>query len=199
MPKQILPTSPYCTIGPFFPGELVTGCEDLTHFEENTARGQHIVLTGRILEEGKAAVRNAIVEIWQPDANGVLRDPLDPHFHEIDPGFFGWGRSRSNAEGWYQFRTVLPGRLRADGGVPRCPHANVMVLAIGLTRRLSTTVFFNDVPESADDPTLNCIADVSARSRLFAVRDPHLDIGDIPSYRFDLILRGDDETPFFLD
>ena len=29
----------------------------------------------------------------------------------------------------------------------RCPHANLMILAIGLTRRLVTTVFFADDPD----------------------------------------------------
>ena len=46
MSRISLPTSPYCTIGPFFPGDFVAGCEDLTSFEGKQARGQHILLTG---------------------------------------------------------------------------------------------------------------------------------------------------------
>ena len=84
-------TSPYCTIGPFFPGDFVTGCEDLTSFQGKQARGQHIVLTGRVLEEGNRPILNAIVEIWQPDANGVFRPSAGSARSAGRPGFFRLG------------------------------------------------------------------------------------------------------------
>ena len=68
-----------------------------------------------------------------------------------------------------------------------------MILAIGLTRRLVTTVFFADDPDSARDPVLDCVKDVAARKRLFATRE------SADAYRFDIVLRGEGETPFFLD
>jgi len=191
--------SPYSTIGPFFPFEFVDDCNDLTQYEGRPARGLHILLTGRVVEEGGVPTGNTILEIWQPDANGVFRHPLDPRFSEVDPSFFGWGRARTDREGWYRFPTVLPGRSReADGGL-RCAHANLMILAIGLTRRLVTTVFFSDTPESADDPVLRTVVDPAARRRLFATRDEALDEPGLPAYHFDVVLRGANETPFFLD
>lgn len=190
--------SPYCTIGPFFPTQFSDGSDDLTQYEGKTARGQHILLAGRILEEGGKATINTILEIWQPDSNGIFRHPLDPRCSEADPGFFGWGRARTDQQGWYRFRTVLPG-LYTENGASRCPHANLMVLAIGLTRRLVTTVFFADRPDAVDDPVLSSVKDTAARRRLFATRDQSLDAEGIPAYRFDLILRGENETPFFLD
>jgi protocatechuate 3,4-dioxygenase alpha subunit len=191
--------SPYCTIGPFFPGAFVTGCEDLTSYQGRRARGQHVWLAGRVVEEGNRPIVNAIVEIWQPDANGVFRHPLDPRAQEADPGFFGWGRARTNADGQYQFRTVVPGASLADGAA-RCPHLNLMVLAIGLTRRLVTTVFFAESAESLRDPVLDRIASPAARSRMLARRSPASDdAGELPLYRYDIVTRGGDETPFFLD
>jgi protocatechuate 3,4-dioxygenase beta subunit len=68
-----------------------------------------------------------------------------------------------------------------------------MILAIGLTRRLVTTVFFADNPDAVRDPVLDCVTDVAARQRLFARRENPVE------YRFDLVLRGENETPFFLD
>lgn len=201
-----LPTSPYCTIGPFFPGDFAEGCGDLTNFQGKQARGQHILLNGRVFEEGKRPIINAIVEIWQPDANGVFRHPLDPRAEDADPGFFGWGRARTDAEGRYAFRTVLPGRTVMPGayvteeGALRCPHLNLMLLAIGLTRRLVTTVFFADDPAAASDPVLNCVADPELRARLFAVPDKTSNgAAALPGYRFDIVTRGEAETPFFLD
>jgi len=200
MTRQSLPTSPYCTIGPFFPGSFVTGCEDLTSFQGKQAQGQHILLTGRVVEEGNRPILNAIIEIWQPDANGVFRHPLDPRAQEADPGFFGWGRARTNAEGSYSFRTVLPGVSRSYAGVAeRCPHVNLMVLAIGLTRRLVTTVFFAETPDSVRDPVLERV-DPRVRGRMFARRENERN-GDVnfPVYRYDIATRGESETPFFVD
>ena len=180
--------SPYCTIGPFFPGSFVAGYDDLTHHQGKTAKGQHIVLTGRILQEGGSPTRNTILEIWHADADGIFRHSLDHRCREADPGFRGWGRARTDAKGWYRIKTVLPGSYES-----RCPHANLMVLAIGLTHRLVTTVFFADDPDSVKDPVLDCVADPVARRRLFARRE------STGEYRFDLILRGENETPFFED
>ena len=93
--------------------------------------------------------------------------------------------------GGTRIRTVVPGSYG-----DRCPHANLMILAIGLTRRLVTTVFFADDPDAVRDPVLDCVKDAAARKRLFAKRE------NAGEYRFDLILRGErgeGETPFFLD
>ena len=183
MKDRLMIVSPYCTIGPFFPASFVEGHDDLTHHNGGTASGQHIVLTGRILQEGGDPTRNTILEIWQPDANGIFSSCAG-----ADPGFAGWGRARTDAEGRYRIRTVVPGAYD-----DRCPHANLMILAIGLTRRLVTTVFFADDPDSVRDPVLDCVKDAAARKRLFAT------LQKAGEYRFDIVLRGEDETPFFLD
>jgi protocatechuate 3,4-dioxygenase alpha subunit len=146
-----------------------------------------------VLEQGGRPTVNTIVEIWQPDAGGIFRHPLDPRSSQADPGFFGWGRAFTDVQGCYSFRTVLPG-----GYESRCPHLNLMLLAIGLTRRLVTTVFFSDRPAGVRDPVLDCVPE-PARLRLFAQRDGAADAEGALGYRFDLLLRGDNETPFFLD
>ena len=192
-----LAPSPFSTIGPFFLKPLVDGCADLTQSSGHTARGQHIQLSGRLVEEGGKPVLNAILEIWQADAAGVFRHPLDPRSAEADPGFGGWGRARTDKDGRYEFRTVIPGPSREENGIVRCPHINLMVLAIGLTRRLVTTIFFADAPDTVEDPVLNCVPDRAARRRLFAVREAASH--GVPHYRFDIVLRGENETPFFLD
>lgn len=188
--------SPYCTIGPFFPSMFSNGTNDLTTLNGHTARGQPILLTGRVLEEGGKPTVNTILEIWQTDAAGIFRHPLDPCAAKADPGFQGWGRARTDEEGRYQFRTVLPGSY-TENGAARCPHINVMILAIGLTRRLVTTVFFGT--DDVADPVLDSVKDPAARTRLLAVRDFTLDADGAQAYRFDILMRGDAETPFFVD
>jgi protocatechuate 3,4-dioxygenase alpha subunit len=189
--------SVYCTIGPFFPTQFAEGTNDLTRDQGKVASGQHIFLSGRVLEKGGKPTVNTIVEIWQPDAQGIFRHPLDARSAQADPGFFGWGRARTDSEGRYRFRTVLPGAYEG-----RAPHVNLMLLAIGLTRRLVTTVFFSDRSsdsfEVVRDSVLDCV-DPSRRPRLFAQRDPSADALGALAYRFDIVLYGDNETPFFLD
>ena len=186
--------SPGSTTGPFFPREFSDGSEDLTRREGAVAAGRHIWLTGRVLELDAKSTWNMVLEIWQPDTAGVFRHPLDPKCNQADPGFWGWGRARTAKDGWYRFRTVLPGGYAADDGATRAPHINCSILGIGLTRRLVTTIFFSGAP----DRILDCVPP-ALRPRLTAQRDVSLDADGIPAYRFDVILRGEGETPFFVD
>jgi protocatechuate 3,4-dioxygenase alpha subunit len=185
--------SPACTTGPFFPREFSDGSEDLTSRDGKTAKGQHILLTGRVLELGGKPTWNMVLEIWQPDARGIFRHSLDPRSAQADPGFWGWGRARTAKDGWYRFRTVLPGAYDE-----RCPHINCTVIGIGLTRRLVTAIFFPDTSVPANDPALNSVP-AELQCRLLAQRDPSLDAEGLPAYRFDVNLRGENETPFFVD
>ena len=68
------------------------------------------------------------------------------------------------------------------------PHINFLILYSGMMRQLQTVMFF----EASDDPVLQAV-EASRRARLIARRiDPN-------SYRFDIRLRGGEETPFFDD
>lgn len=186
--------SVFGTTGPYFPTEWADEACDLTRVKGTApARGQHIILAGHLLEAGGKPTRNSVIEIWQPDAAGIFRHPLDPRFADADPAFAGWGRARTLADGSYHLRTVIPGGYEEDG-VQRLPHINVMVLAIGLTRRLATTLFFQQGP----DPVLDLVPAVR-RQRLIAQRDTGLDVDGARSYRFEILLQGDGETPFFAD
>ena len=173
--------SPFGTIGPYFPSEFSNGTNDLTN--KGAARGRKITLTGTVVEEGGKPTFNTIIEVWQADSNGIFRHPLDERASEADPNFQGWGRDRTDEHGRYAFHTVLPGALEG-----RQPHINVMILAIGLTRRLVSTIFF----ANATDPVLDCVPPES-RERLVARQT-----GD-GEYEFNIILRGENETPFFED
>lgn len=181
MSKRIV--SPVSTIGPFFPFEFADELSDLTKLDGKTAKGEHITIEGQVLEEGGAPTRNSIVEIWQPDWRGILRHPDDPRFSEVDPGFRGFGRARTHPDGSFSIRTVMPG-----GSAERAPHINVRVMAIGVTRPLLTAIFFSDTM----DPVLACVPE--ARRQLLIAKEQF-----DGTYRFDVMLRGENETPFFAD
>jgi protocatechuate 3,4-dioxygenase beta subunit len=135
------------------------------------ASGEPIEITGRVVELDGRPLDNVVIEIWQADANGRFDNP----------DFFGWGRAATDAQGNYVFRTIKPGACPG-----RAPHVNFLILYSGLMRQLQTAMFFDGAP----DPVLDA---VSARERLMAKREgPN-------RWRFDIRLRGGDETPFFDD
>jgi len=176
------------TIGPFFPPRYVdAGANDLTRFEDREAQGEVIEIAGVVRQEDGAVLENLLVEIWQPDANGIFRHPADPRHREADPRFFGWGRAATDREGRYAFRSIRPGAPQG-----RARHINVMVMFSGLMRILKTTMFFPGEKANESDPVLAAVP--AARRALLVARQ------ETPGkYRFDLKLRGDKETPFFDD
>jgi len=133
--------------------------------------GSEIEITGRVTELDGKALDNVIVEIWQADSAGRLDNPQFP----------GWGRAATDAQGVYRFRTVRPGAIPG-----RAPHINFLILYSGLMRQLQTVMFFGHAP----DPVLDV---VQHKQRLIAKPD------GANRYRFDIRLRGGDETPFFDD
>lgn len=199
-PNEPLPPTSQATIGPFFPRTFFrAGDNDLTRVSAEappTARGETILLRGRVVREGGVACLNMILEAWQADAGGHFDHPLDPDRHLADPDFLGWGRAWTDAEGCYEFRTILPGGF-ADAAGPRAPHVNLTVMGAGLMRRVSTTVFFPDfAAANRADPVLALVPEAQ-RSRLLARPDGEADGARV--FRFDILLRGGpaEETPFF--
>lgn len=179
---MMVPTAE-ATIGPFFPPRYVdAGANDLTVFQGRRARGDAIEIRGRVLQEDGAPMDNLIVEIWQPDAQGVFRHPADPRHAQADADFLGWGRAATGKDGRYWFRTIRPGAPQG-----RQPHINFMVMYSGLMRILKTTMFFEDGP----DPVLRAVPPLR-KNLLIAKKEKNTLV-------FDIRLRGENETPFFDD
>jgi protocatechuate 3,4-dioxygenase alpha subunit len=181
-----LPPTPSQTIGPFFAVGLPwpDGPEVVADGTPGACW-----IGGRVLDGAGDPVPDALVETWQADPQGRFAHPDDPR-GPADPGFRGFGRCPTDAEGRWAVRTVKPGPLPAPGGGVEAPHLNVSVFARGLLGRLVTRVYFPDEPgANAADPLLGSIPDPAVRARLVAVAD-----GD--RLRFDIHLQGDQETPF---
>ena len=190
------------TLGPFFPRTFFSpGDNDLTRLSpdaEATAQGQPCIIRGRVLQEGGGPCVNAVLEAWQADAHGHFRHPADPNHAKADPGFMGWGRAWTDAEGAYDFRTIIPGGYR-DAAGPRAPHINLGLLGSGIMRRLVTTLYFPAfAAANAADPVLSVLP---AELRPHLVVQPDGEVDGTPAFRFDILLRGEphEETPFFLD
>lgn len=175
------------TVGPYLRIGLIHGEVQNNLVQEETA-GERIKITGVVLDGNGDPVLDAMVEIWQADANGIYNHPSDPLQKEADPHFRGFGRAENRKGGVYEFRTIKPGGR--DGAAP---HVNVNVFARGMLLHAITRIYFEDEASNAADPVLNSI-DSDRRQTLIAARE---DSDGIPTYRFDIHLQGEKETVFF--
>jgi len=105
--------TPSLTEGPFYPDKLPLDQDnDLIRINDSTtpAVGDITNLTGRILSPTGEPIRNAVIEIWQCDANGVYLHSRDSvrRQNEQDKHFQGFGRFETGARGEYRFRTIKP-------------------------------------------------------------------------------------------
>jgi protocatechuate 3,4-dioxygenase beta subunit len=115
--EELLRT-PAQTEGPFYPDHLPLDTDnDLIIVNDGLtpAVGEITHLNGRILDANGQPIRNALVEIWQVDNNGVYLHSGDKHAAR-DKNFQGFGRFLTGSSGEYYFRTIkpvlYPGRTR---------------------------------------------------------------------------------------
>ena len=188
MAAKLIPT-PGQTVGPFFALGL-----DRPEWSDMTRRnpeGERIVIEGRVLDGDGAPVPDALIELWQANAAGRYDHVEDAQADKkIDPGFHGYGRVATDAQGCFQIKTIKPGPVSGRGNALQAPHINVAFFARGLLRQLHTRIYFSDETANASDPLLCGIDDDAVRNTLIARR------GDDSAYRFDFVLQGKNETAF---
>lgn len=111
--------------GPFYPDKLPLDTDNdllLLNDAITPAVGKVTHLTGRVMNAKGDPIRNAFVEIWQVDGNGVYIHSESAGSPKRDKNFQGYGRFLTNVRGDYYFRTVKP--------VPypgRTPHIHIGV------------------------------------------------------------------------
>lgn len=189
MPGQ----TPSQTVGPFFHLGLYREGENVMAGPD--AAGQRIRIEGRVLDGAGAVVPDAMIEVWQANAHGRYAHPEDRQDKPLDPGFKGYGRAATDAEGRFWFETVKPGQVPGRGNVLQAPHLSLTIFARGMLSHLYTRLYFADEAAANEvDPVLSAIADPKRRATLIAAREAG---GDLPVYRLDIVLQGEAETVFF--
>jgi protocatechuate 3,4-dioxygenase, beta subunit len=161
--------------------------------------GERITVHGRVLDGDARPVPGALVEFWQANAAGRYRHRNDRFDAPIDPNFGGCGRTLTDAEGRYAFRTVKPGpypyRNRVNDWRPA--HIHFSVFGSGFAQRLITQMYFEGDPLIRHDSILATIPDPAARERLVAALDLGASVPlDTLAYRWDVVLRGRRSTLF---
>ena len=186
--------------GPMFGDTAITDTDsDLTRQHAGEPLGERIIVSGRVLDDGGHSVTNTLIEIWQANAAGRYAHHIDQHPAPTDPNFTGCGRTLTDASGNYKFVTIKPGAYpwlnHFNGWRPA--HIHFSLFGRAFATRLITQMYFPGDPLFAYDPIFQSIPDESARHRLIANFDlettkPEWALG----YRFDIILRGRESTPF---
>ena len=163
------------------------------------AIGERIIVHGRVLDENGRPVPNTLIEIWQANAGGRYRHKKDMYLAPIDPNFGGCGRTMTDEDGYYFFRTVKPGAYPWRNWVNswRPAHIHVSVFGTAFAQRLITQLYFEGDPLIKKCAIVNTIPDQNAIDGLIAPLDMNAGVPlDCLAYKFDIVLRGRRSTLF---
>ncbi|HEX9569365.1 MAG TPA: hypothetical protein VF987_06760 [Rhodospirillales bacterium] len=144
--RALAPT-PTTGDGPFYPSRLPADIDsDLVKIEGavREAGGDILRLAGTVRDAMDRPLAGARVEIWQCDAKGVYL-ASGSYGGSRDQGFQGFGHAIADAEGRFNFRTIVP--------VPytgRTPHIHVKVLKGG-RQVLTSQLYRAGFPQNASD------------------------------------------------
>lgn len=136
--------TPEQTEGPFYPiADQLDKNTDLTQIEGRSARalGEVCFIAGVVQDEFCQPVPGALVEIWQACVTGKYNHPADPNPAKIDPNFQYWGRTVTDKNGEYLFKTIVPGAYPATSTWMRPPHIHFKVHLRGF-EELTTQMYW---------------------------------------------------------
>jgi protocatechuate 3,4-dioxygenase alpha subunit len=190
--------TPSQTVGPYFKYGLTPGRD----YQWNDAfsndlvtpdvSGERIRIVGQVFDGAGAVIPDALLEIWQADAQGRFADPQDARALP-NAVFKGFGRCGADASRGYSFHTIRPGAVPGPDGKLQAPHVLLAVFARGMTQQAITRIYFEDQEAAnAADPIL-ALVPAERRETLIA----RWEQGDVETYRLDIHLQGDKETVFF--
>ncbi|HEX7473540.1 MAG TPA: protocatechuate 3,4-dioxygenase subunit beta [Candidatus Limnocylindrales bacterium] len=199
-PPILLPQSLTELTGPLLgPGRVEPADADLTAHGESEPLGERIIVHGRVLDSDGRPIRDSLMEIWQANASGRYAHDVDQHPAPLDPNFAGVGRVLTDSTGAYRIVTIKPGPYpwRNHPNAWRPAHIHFSLFGHAFPQRLVTQMYFPGDPLFGQDPIFNSIPDPRGRERLISRLDLDEAIPDVAlAFRFDIVLRGREATPF---
>jgi protocatechuate 3,4-dioxygenase beta subunit len=184
-----LARTPRMTEGPFYPDKLPLDTDnDLIIINDSLtpAVGEITHLGGRVLSPSGEPVKDAVVEIWQCDANAVYINTRDsgPKKDKQDKNFQGFGRFTTDAKGGYRFRTIKPVPYP---GRP-APHIHFKVKKRG-RELLTSQIFIAGHPGNKKDGVFGSVRDAFERQLIQTDFKPLKDskVGELVA-NFDIVI-----------
>ena len=154
--------------------------------------GERIRVQGRVFDGDGLPISDAMLEIWQADAQGRFADPKDKRALP-NSVFRGFGRCATDSSGGFAFDTIKPGPVPDADGKPQAPHILLAIFARGVPLHLFTRIYFQGEAANAADSVLMQVP-ADRRGTLIAAREAGAG-GAV--FRFDVHFQGDKETVFF--
>lgn len=177
--------TPHETEGPFYP---IVGQKDkdfdLTMIEGRAgmAKGNIILIEGRVIDTKGIPVEDAQIELWQANAAGKYRHPYDSNDAPVDPNFQGWAVVPSGKNGGFRFKTIFPGSYPVERGWSRPPHIHFKVSKRGYIE-LITQMYFPGHELNEKDLLLKA-KKPEEQKLMIATRGMEQD----ESYKYDIVL-----------
>ncbi|HAB18363.1 MAG TPA: intradiol ring-cleavage dioxygenase [Verrucomicrobiales bacterium] len=183
---EALIQTPAQTEGPFYPDHLPLDTDNdliIINDKLTPAVGEITWVSGRILDARGEPVRNALVEIWQCDQNGVYLHSKGGDPAKRDGNFQGFGRFLTGSTGEYVFRTIKP--VVYPG---RTPHIHYAVKLKGRDK-YTTQCYIQGDPRNATDGIWKGITDSKQRESVTVPFTPlsGSKAGELAA-RFDIVL-----------
>ena len=172
--------------GPFYPDHLPLDTDnDLLVINDGITASIGAVthLSGRLLDASGSPIRNAMVEIWQVDGNGVYLHSGSNGKAGRDANFQGFGRFLTGSNGGYYFRTVKP--VAYPG---RTPHIHFAVKMRGRDK-WTTQCYVKGEAGNDQDMVLKGIKDAKTRESVIVDFAPIAEskIGELAA-NFDIVM-----------
>jgi protocatechuate 3,4-dioxygenase beta subunit len=146
-------TNPDDGLGPYYPpkpmGLPFYGAEPLAGHELATndlrlnplsgaqsQRKEMTELSGAIVDQDGAPLAGALIELWNTAPSGSYS--VERNAKNLDPGFFGYGKTMSDSNGDFEFKTLYPSSYTRYGFLIRRPphfhfrisHANIKTIGL---------------------------------------------------------------------
>jgi protocatechuate 3,4-dioxygenase beta subunit len=139
--------------------------------------GDQLTITGRVYNNDcTEALPNTIIDIWHADHNGDYDNS----------GFHLRGKTTTNAQGFYVFHTIKPGKY-LNGGAYRPSHIHFKITPPGQDT-LTTQLYFEGDPDNTTDPASSPVSGIyDARDRII----PLTNNGGMFEGTWDIIVDGD--------
>lgn len=164
------PLTPSQTVGPFFHDALLRRDAVV----DAPPAGPRVRIVGTVTDGAGDGVPDALIEAWQGNC---------------------FTRVGTRTGGTFEFTTIHPSSAPTDRKAD-APHIDVVILARGLLNQLVTRIYLPDERAIDADPVLQLVP-APRRATLIAQPGPSQPDQAEPTYRFDIVLQGRDETVFF--
>ena len=160
------------TVGPFFEIGLAWSYIDDIAAGAADVSGERVQIHGRVHDGAGEPVPDAVIEIWQADAQGRYSSAIDggdaaAGSTDVSSTWRGFGRVATDEHGAYAFRTIKPGRVPGPGGRLQAPHLALHIFMRGLLKPVHTRLYFPSDPANATDAVLALVPE-ARRATLIA-------------------------------